>query len=921
MNISRIALWRACLLACAPIAAVAQVPVVIEAESGALGASLTTGADGGTSYITVQPAANSTEAPTPERTATYSVTFPAPGNYALYVRFNVGPVSGSDDSFFIPNGFNTITSWAAPYNSSTGGSTTFNAIAPVGGPAGQGVWKWQRMTPFVGIGGGIGPSVWVVPPGQLTQTFAWASREDGLLVDKFAFGNVELCYRVVDLDFAQVPNISCPVAPGTPPPYTREGQPLATGKDKFLGSAWSPGAASLNFGAYWNQVTPENAGKWASVERTRDVYDFAQAHQAEDQANAVGGVFKWHVLFWGNQQPAWLWSLTPAEQLEEIHEWLAAIKAEFPGLQQIEVVNEPLHDRPDKTSPGNTTAQGGSGGYYDALGGAGLTGHDWIINAFTLARQYFPNAKLMLNDYSITNSEASTTSYLQIIDLLKDRGLIDLIGIQGHAFEFNYNNLAQSANTHSQNLARLAQAGLPVYVTEFDLDGVDPDFGILDHRVQFERYQALFPVFWDSDAVKGITLWGYVENNHWRNNTGAWLMHTNGAERPALQWLVKYAENNRPVVTPGQTFSVSELAGLENYNTAKAYLEANGFSANPWEIEVAVLMLENPGTFTTEPGVFWTGGLINYDGSNAQRVAFLERYGKTPVAGREQIMQRARQFLEENGYGTDDTRVLTATLMIEHESDPPFMYQGLLWVGGLANYNDSNMQALAFSTQYPNPPPPGRTLGFVLGTDPDAADRLSNWQIGGDGTFVMDRNTGAISLAPGKTLDFEGTASYRLPVFVSDGTAFSKSEFITINVTNVNDNAPAITAGQSYRIDGGRNNTVAKVLATDGDDQNQPGFTSFSGWTITSGNTNNVFRYHGTGNLQVNRPLLVDWRKSSYSLGSTVSDGATTSPVQAVQVTIPNRVNLCLLNAIRLEAPKATAPLLILLGADLGACR
>jgi len=81
-----------------------------------------------------------------------------------------------------------------------------------------------------------------------------------------------------------------------------------------------------------------------------------------------------------------------------------------------------------------------------------------------------------------------------------------------------------------------------------------------------------------------------------------------------------------------------------------------------------------------------------------------------------------------------------------------------------------------------------------------------------------------------------------------------------------------------------------------------------------------VFRFSGTGELQVARPLLVDWRKTAYTLGSTVSDGANTSAVQSVQVTIPNRVNLCLLNVIKLEAPKNTAPLLILLGAQLGSC-
>ena len=440
------------------------------------------------------------------------------------------------------------------------------------------------------------------------------------------------------------------------------------------------------------------------------------------------------------------------------------------------MVNEPLHDRPDKVSAGNTTAAGGSGGYYEALGGAGTTGHDWIINAFTLAREYFPNAKLMLNDFSITNDGNATTRYLEIIELLKARGLIDLVGVQGHAFEFNYNNLPGSAATHTANLARLAAAGLPIYVTEFDIDGVDAIFSVQDDALQLARYQALFPVFWENEAVKGVTMWGYVQGGHWRTGSGAWLMYPNGAERPALQWLVRYMENKIPVVTPGQSTTVDE-------------------------------------------NVF-----------------------------------------------------------------------------------------------------PGSSIGPVAAADGDN-DPLSQWQLTDpSGKFVIDANSGTLSLAPGVTLDFEVAASYTVGVSVYDGFRRSATESFTINVRNLNDNPPVITAGQSYPIDGGSSNTVAKVLATDADDTNQPGFTTFQAWKITSGNPNNVFRYSTSGNLQIGRPLLIDWRRTSYSLTSTVSDGANISATQTVLVTIPNRVKLCLANTIKLEAPKNTAPLLILLGAQLGAC-
>ena len=749
------ALLCAGLLASVPGATFAQVPVIVEAENGTLGASLTVRTDaGGVTYVTTTE--NSAVTPTPARTATYAVMFPAAGSYALYVRILVGPNTGNDDSFYIPAGFNTTTSWSGPYNTSAGGATAPGAGVPTGGTAGQNVWKWVRMTSLPGAGGGTGPSAWIVPSGALTQTFAWGSREDGLLFDKFAFGPVGACYTVGDLDAGRAPTISCPPpAPPDPPAFTRTGPPLATGLSKFLGSAHSPGTASLNFSAYWNQITPENGGKWGTAEPqspfgpadqgypalASPAFNFTLAHAAYDLARANGDVFKWHNLFWGSQQPAWIGSLPVAKQEEAIRIWLAAIAREFPNLDQIDVVNEPLHAPPRGA---------GNGNYIDALGGDnGLygTGWDWIIRAFELARQYFPNAQLLLNDYGITNDGNATTRYLQIIELLQARGLIDGIGIQAHAFEYNYNNLAGSVATHTANLARLQATGLPIYVTEFDIDGIDPTWGVQDDAAQLARYKALFPVFWENEDVKGVTLWGYVRGAHWRTNQGDWLMYPNGAERPALQWLVRYVENQLAVVTPGQSFGV-----------------------------------------------------------------------------------------------------------------------------------DENVAA-------------GSTVGTVVATDADADTTFSQWQLTDpSGHFAIDASTGTISLAAGATLDFEAATSYTVAVSVYDGFRRSAPENVAINVHNLNDNPPVITAGQSYRIDGGTTDTVARVLATDLDDTNQPGFTTFGPWAITSGNLNEAFRYDAAGTLIVAHPELIDWRRTSYILGSSVGDGTNTSAVEGVQVIIQDRI-------------------------------
>ena len=82
MRISASALLRACLFASVSINAFAQTePVIVEAEGGTLGANLATNTLNGVTYITTT--VNRTTPPTAPHIATYSVTFPAAGNYEL----------------------------------------------------------------------------------------------------------------------------------------------------------------------------------------------------------------------------------------------------------------------------------------------------------------------------------------------------------------------------------------------------------------------------------------------------------------------------------------------------------------------------------------------------------------------------------------------------------------------------------------------------------------------------------------------------------------------------------------------------------------------------------------------------------------------------------------------------------------------
>lgn len=289
---------------------------------------------------------------------------------------------------------------------------------------------------------------------------------------------------------------------------------LADDKCKFLGNIHA-GTAPADFKTYWNQVTPENAGKWGSVESTRDVMTWTALDNAYKFAKDNGFPFKQHTLVWGQQQPAWISTLPAEEQKAEVEAWIKSFCERYPDTDYIDVVNEPLHAIPS---------------YAGALGASGETGWDWIVWSFEKAREYCPNAKLILNDYSILSSDVNTDKYIEIINVLKERELIDIIGEQGHFFE------TTPIGTIKNNLDKLHALELPIHISEFDIN-------LADDNAQLTKYKELFPVLWKHPGVHGVTLWGYRQGQIWRED--AYLIRINNTPRPALGWLTEFVKSDR----------------------------------------------------------------------------------------------------------------------------------------------------------------------------------------------------------------------------------------------------------------------------------------------------------------------------------------------------------------------------------------
>jgi endo-1,4-beta-xylanase len=500
----------------------AKIPVVIQAESGIVGSNFDVvkdSKDTSITYVTIKtdatPAGATTAPMTADRVITYNVTFPDTGSYDLFARVYVGPETFNDDSFFYGRTFGvkdpaTASDWIMVNGLAAAGySDSANVVKDIGG-LGANVWKWVNISKSALPTQGM---PWVIKEDSLTQTFQIGGRENGLLIDKFVFGKSNLNFTVDNL------NKGLAGTTDDPSGGNYDGPAIAHKQTKFLGNIYS-GAQASNFLAYWNQVIPENAGKWASVEGTKDVMNWGELDAAYKLAKDNGLPFNFHVLIWGQQQPAWMenGSLTNDEMLAQITEWFQAVAQRYPAIDILQVVNEPL--------PGHNPAK-----YKAALGGDGTTGYDWIVKSFQMARDIFPaTTKLMINDYGIIGSTSSTSNYLKIIRLLQSKNLIDAIGVQGHAFTTK----GASVTTITKCLDSLSATILPVYVTEMDVDGTDDN-------VQLNEYKRIFPPIWNHKGIKGITLWGW-RRGLWRDAQGAYLVNSNGSERPALTWLREYLD-------------------------------------------------------------------------------------------------------------------------------------------------------------------------------------------------------------------------------------------------------------------------------------------------------------------------------------------------------------------------------------------
>lgn len=359
---------------------------------------------------------------------------------------------------------------------------------------------------------------------------------------------------------------------------------------KFVGNITTSGAVRSDFINYWNQITPENEGKWGSVEATRDQYNWAPLDRIYAYAREHNIPVKAHTFVWGSQFPSWINNLSASEQAAEIEEWIRDYCTRYPDTAMIDVVNEAI--------PGHAPAAYAQNAF----------GNDWIIKSFQLARQYCPNAILILNDYNVLSWD--TDKFITLARPVIAAGVVDALGAQSHGLA------DRPLSETTSKLNQIAALGLPIYISEYDIEKTND-------QEQLQVMQQQFPLFYNHASVKGITLWGYVVGKTWRDGTG--LIQENGTHRPAMTWLMNYLSTVTPASSVASSSRSSQSSAIISSSSSSLVPPATSSSSSR-PSSSSVRSSSSSSIISTRPELVYAinsgGSKVSYNGVEYQADRF-----------------------------------------------------------------------------------------------------------------------------------------------------------------------------------------------------------------------------------------------------------------------------------------------------------
>lgn len=389
---------------------------------------------------------------------------------------------------------------------------------------------------------------------------------------------------------------------------------LADGAAKFLGNIPVDGEVPSDFAKYWNQITSNDECVWIQIEKNRGEFDFSKCDAIYNWAKQNGVLFKFRTLVWGSQYPGWIRNLNIEETREAITAWFDAVAEHYPDLEMIDVVTEAGRSADNQYHSGFSRGNH----FVEALGGDNDGDYNFITTAFKMARERWPKAILIYNDYNTFQWQRDVG--INLINTIKKNGApIDGYGMQGH--DLMAKGSGPTNCIHFNTLKKYLQeiidsTQIPLYITEYDI-------ATLDDEIQKRCYSEQIPLFMEEERITGITLWGYIYGKTWLScnakELGCSGIIKDGEDRPAMTRLKEYFNFQEDTTAKDTTIADSSIAIGSNLrlhaNTLQAYdvFDLNGVRLGrlrAYSIDEAVSTLQNTSDIKTQ-GIYMLRSVRN----------------------------------------------------------------------------------------------------------------------------------------------------------------------------------------------------------------------------------------------------------------------------------------------------------------------
>jgi len=251
-------------------------------------------------------------------------------------------------------------------------------------------------------------------------------------------------------------------------------------------------------GRHFNYVTAEWEMKWDPVQKVPGVFDFSGADRIVAFAEERGMKVKGHALVWHGATPAWVAALSPPELRIALEDHIRTVAGRYRGrLRAWDVVNEAIDDA--QPSLRSTVFSRG-------------LGPDYVAEAFRLARQADPEAQLVYNDYGGEGQNRKSNDVYDLVRDLKQRGLVDGVGLQMHVSATAVPAIADVA----ANIRRLAALGLQVNISEMDVRVRDvPGDAAAKLERQRQVYRDVVAACVAEPRCEAVTFWGFTDAHSW----------------------------------------------------------------------------------------------------------------------------------------------------------------------------------------------------------------------------------------------------------------------------------------------------------------------------------------------------------------------------------------------------------------------